>query len=95
VRFPEPFHGPHISPSAAEDLAVEWGESITRCTQIRVKAHTCECRETLYELCQAAGLRFIRRTVRNTRPAVVSETIWMSPTEADRLWARLLDGRTG
>lgn len=97
MTFPEPFHGPHVGPLAAEKLGIEWREPAQRCTRIRVKKHTGECGETLYELCQAGGLWFIRRTIRRTiRKAsrtMVSETIWMSPAEVELLWAGLLAGR--
>jgi hypothetical protein len=93
VSFPESFHGRHVAPLAVEHFAVEWREPAPRCTRIRVKEHTCECPGTIYELCQARGLWFIRRTIREADSATVSETIWMSPTEAGCLWASLLAGR--
>jgi hypothetical protein len=93
VSFSESFHGWHVASLAAEHFAVEWREPPPRCTRIRVKEHTCECQGTIYELCQEGGLRFIRRTIREADDVTVSETIWMSPTEAGCLWASLLTGR--
>jgi hypothetical protein len=93
VSFPESFHGRHVAPLAAEHFAVEWREPAPRCTRFRVKEHACEFAGTIYELCQAGGLRFIRRTIREAGSATVSETIWMSPTEAGCLWASLLFGQ--
>ncbi|GLW98245.1 hypothetical protein Misp02_23320 [Microtetraspora sp. NBRC 16547] len=92
MALPEPFHGPHVEPLAAERLAIEWRRPTPRCARIRVKEHTCECQGTLYELCQAGGLRFIRRSIRKGRRAMVSETIWMPSAKTERLWRLLLAG---
>ncbi|GGP12245.1 hypothetical protein GCM10012278_59210 [Nonomuraea glycinis] len=45
----------------------------------------CECGETLYELCEAGGLRFIRRTICKASSTMVSEMIGMSPAEVELL----------
>ncbi len=90
MTLPEPFHGPHVEPFAAEHSGIEWREPTPRCARVRVKEHTCECQETLYELCQAGGLKFIRRTIRKARRTAVSETVWMSSAKAERLWTLLL-----
>ncbi|MEV4105567.1 hypothetical protein AB0J42_35440 [Nonomuraea sp. NPDC049649] len=83
MTFPETFHDPHVVSIAAEDVA--WRKPTPRSSRVRVRRHSGH-----YDLCQAGGLWFIRRTVRDAGPAVVSETIEMSSVEAELLWTRLL-----
>ncbi|MEU8248601.1 hypothetical protein [Nonomuraea sp. NPDC048916] len=60
---------------------------------MRVRDHTCDCQAVFYELCQAGGLRFIRRTSRKGGRMVVDESPWVIAAEAEALWRRLLEGR--
>ncbi|MFC7718826.1 MULTISPECIES: hypothetical protein [Nonomuraea] len=46
----------------------------------------------MFELCQAGGLRFIRRTVREAGAVVVHESDWAVSAVAGRLWELLLGG---
>ncbi|WP_237102503.1 hypothetical protein [Nonomuraea sp. MG754425] len=46
-----------------------------------------------YELCEAAGLAFIRRAVRSSAGTHVSESPRLRRAEADKLWTALLAGR--
>lgn len=67
--------------------------TIARAASIRVRSHTCGCTPTSYELCEAAGLAFIRRTVRSSAGTHVSESPRLRRAEADKLWTALLAGR--
>ncbi|MFI6630758.1 hypothetical protein ACIBI7_17960 [Nonomuraea fuscirosea] len=64
-----------------------------RAASLRVRSHTCGCSPTSYELCAAAGLAFIRRTVRSSAGTHVSDSPWLRRAEADQLWTALLEGR--
>ncbi len=65
-----------------------------RFERARVMAWTCsEHRITSYELCEAGGVSFIRRTVVNKGRRIVSETEAWSCEEARVVWAALLAGR--
>ncbi|TMR14307.1 hypothetical protein ETD86_29005 [Nonomuraea turkmeniaca] len=58
----------------------------------RVRAYTCDCQPTYYELCQAGGLLFIRRTRRSGREIQVDEGARLRQSEAMIMWTRLLEG---
>lgn len=42
--------------------------------RVRVVAWTCDCRAVFYELCQARGMAFIRRTLQRDECPEVGET---------------------
>ncbi|MEU7894178.1 hypothetical protein AB0B45_15105 [Nonomuraea sp. NPDC049152] len=88
-----PYHGTHPAPRRADCEPVAWYESTLRCERVRVRAHTCGCRNTVYELCAAAGVLFVRRLKREDGSVNVRETSWLRAAEALRLWAAILDGR--
>ncbi len=56
--------------------------------RIRVIEWTCECAAEVYELCEAAGLAFIRKT---TGGAVWESDAWLV-REIRRTWRALLGG---
>jgi len=85
-------HGTHVAPSREGHAVIEWSRPVPRCGSIRVRSFTCDCAATVYELCSAAGLFHIRRTVRSPEGHRVSESPWLRVAEAIRLWDRLLDG---
>ncbi|GII52827.1 hypothetical protein Pth03_12160 [Planotetraspora thailandica] len=93
MELPAPFHGPHVPVPAEDATRITWMAPTPRCARIMVIRHTCECRMTIYELCQAGGLRFIRRTARKASGMAVHETTWMQTAKAARLWTLLLEGR--
>lgn len=83
----EDFHSAHPEP-------LKDGHTRIRAASIRVRSHTCDCTPTPYELCEAAGLAFIRRTVRSSAGTHVSgDSPWLRRAEADKLWTALLEGR--
>ncbi|WP_244302048.1 MULTISPECIES: hypothetical protein [Microbispora] len=56
-----------------------------------MRRHTCECRPTIYELCQAGGLLFVRRTEREGE-VKVHETERLVSARIEPLWTKLLTG---
>ncbi|UBU14282.1 hypothetical protein [Nonomuraea gerenzanensis] len=88
----EDYHGPHPKPLKEGHARIDWLESVGRSASTRVRAHTCDCRRTTYELCAAGGLGYIRRTERKATGDSISESPWLRDTRAKRLWADLLEG---
>jgi hypothetical protein len=86
------FHGMHVAPLQARHVLVEWRPARPRCDRVRVRRHTCDCRATFYELCQAGGLYFVRRTHRQDGNVVVHESPWTTAMEGEELWQCLLLG---
>ncbi|MGI5160141.1 hypothetical protein [Microbispora sp. CA-102843] len=62
-----------------------------RSDRVRVRRHTCECKATIYELCSAGGLLFIRRTKRGKK-VEIRETERLVAARMEELWVRLLSG---
>jgi hypothetical protein len=60
--------------------------------RVRVVAWTCDCRAVFYELCQAGGMAFIRRTLQRDQCPEVGETHRMRVAQARELWALILSG---
>ncbi|WP_113705657.1 hypothetical protein [Nonomuraea lactucae] len=87
-----PFHGIHPIAACAGCGRVSWFESLPRAERVRVRAHTCECLATTYELCAAGGLFFVRRTDRGYATPEVMESTWMTMRETEVLWLRLVNG---
>ncbi|MFC4062273.1 hypothetical protein ACFOWE_28560 [Planomonospora corallina] len=60
--------------------------------RVRVIAWTCTCLATVYELCEAGGQGFIRRTVRfDGRREIRESPRWRTAT-ARVMWTALLSG---
>lgn len=57
---------------------------------IRVRDHTCSCRFPTYELCTAAGLSFVRRTINDN---TIMESPWLPSRDTQELWQRILRGQ--
>ncbi|WP_084464546.1 hypothetical protein [Microtetraspora fusca] len=87
------YHGLHVAPTQKQHDKIRWIAPTSRSSRIRVREHTCECKATIYELCQAGGLTFIRRTVRGPDGPVVHEGPWLLAAKAQRLWHHLLLGQ--
>ncbi|WP_244312780.1 hypothetical protein [Microbispora hainanensis] len=62
-----------------------------RSDRVRVRRHTCECKPTIYELCSAGGVFFIRRTIRG-KNVEIRETERLVAARMEDLWVRLLSG---
>ncbi|MEV4164638.1 hypothetical protein [Nonomuraea dietziae] len=82
----------HVSPLIDTYVPIDWAIATPRADRVRVRAHTCERLPVAYELCQAAGLMFIRRTSRGEGATVVHESPWQRVCEVEELWRRLLEG---
>ncbi|GAB3144437.1 hypothetical protein [Microbispora hainanensis] len=59
---------------------------------MRVLAWTCDCLAMVYELCQAGGQGFIRRTLQNEDAPEIRETHRWPLGQAREIWAALLTG---
>ncbi|MEV0612884.1 hypothetical protein AB0I81_06125 [Nonomuraea sp. NPDC050404] len=84
------FHGPHVDPPLPGHIKLTWYEPTGRVPRVRVVSHTCECRETTYELCAAAGRGFVRRTDRVEEN--VREIAWTSIATATRIFHQIMHG---
>ncbi len=90
--IPEPYHGIHAAAAQPDAATVRWLKPHSRCARIRVKEHTCECRARIYELCQAGGLFFVRRTDRSRSGQQMMETEWLPSARTRELWHKILTG---
>ncbi|GAA3124621.1 hypothetical protein GCM10010466_14350 [Planomonospora alba] len=88
----EEHHGCHVGVLQERHERIDWRPERPRAERIRVKEHTCCCKATFYELCQAGGLAFVRRTHRLDGRVIVHESPWVRVKEAEELWFRLLTG---
>ncbi|GAA3035423.1 hypothetical protein GCM10017559_73750 [Streptosporangium longisporum] len=88
----ERHHGHHVAPLRHRHQSVDWRPERPRAGRLRIKEHTCDCRPVFYELCQAGGLMFVRRTERTRREVVVHESPWTIARRTQDLWLRLLEG---
>ncbi|MFG1707443.1 hypothetical protein ACFLIM_30005 [Nonomuraea sp. M3C6] len=84
------FHSPHVKPPRPGHVKLTWYEPTRRAQRIRVISHTCECRQTTYELCAAAGQGFVRRTDR--KEGTVRETTWTLTAAARRTFEQIMRG---
>ncbi|WP_406319586.1 hypothetical protein OHA77_19885 [Streptosporangium sp. NBC_01639] len=75
-----------------DHMRLVWRAPYKGVMRLRVVTWTCDCRSTLYELCQAGGQAFIRRTLRHKDATQVHETYRWSIREADDVWRALLSG---
>jgi hypothetical protein len=88
----EGHHGRHVGALQQRHERIDWRPERPRADRVRVKEHTCCCRATFYELCQAGGLMFVRRTHRLGDEVTVHESPWVRTRAAEELWFRLLMG---
>lgn len=92
--LPAPYHGIHPAAPQAGWEKITWQQCRPRGTRIRVREHTCECQDIVYELCQAGGLLFVRRLYRATDSTETVESEWLRSALAQQLWMRILLGQT-
>jgi len=85
-------HSRHVAPASDKSVPIDWMPVPPRAELVRVRDYTCDCRETVYELCQAGGVRFIRRIKQGDRAPVVEECPTGRAHDIDNLWAQLLSG---
>ncbi|MCW2890383.1 MAG: hypothetical protein JWL58_7245 [Streptosporangiaceae bacterium] len=60
--LPADYHGAHVGTRTAGHEPVQWHRIHGTPEKARVIAHTCECKATIYELCNRGGGHYIRRT---------------------------------
>ncbi|MBB2914815.1 hypothetical protein FHS43_006127 [Streptosporangium becharense] len=83
---------PHLAPPQPAHVPLTWS-ALRRFERVRVVAWTChEHRVTFYELCQAGGLAFIRRTSTGKGKALVAQSEAWRCREAEAVWGALLSG---
>lgn len=83
-------HGRHVPAGRAEELSIVWTPEAVRPSPVRVRDYSCPCQVPYYELCQAEGVRFIRRVHVNGDESIVDESPRDRAPKVDELWARLL-----
>lgn len=81
---------PHLPSPQASCVKLDWYPARPD-GRPRTIAWTCDCRSVYYELCEAAGLGFIRR-VAKVGQGVVAETHRVRVGESRVMWAALLAG---
>ncbi len=91
IPLPPPYHGIHASPPRDRHQKIAWSKPTNRSDRVRVHRHTCECKATIYELCSAGGLMFIRRTKRGVKMEI-RESERLVSARMRELWVRLLSG---
>lgn len=82
---------PHVAPPRPSCTLLEW-RAPRRDGRQRVVGWTCDCRQIVYELREAAGQGFIRRYVQAGTGWRASDTFRMRLSEAYKLWQALLSG---
>ncbi len=92
--LPASYHGIHPAAPQTGWEKLAWQECHPRTTRIRVREHTCECQDIVYELCQAGGLLFVRRLYRAIDGTHLVESERLTSAPAQRLWTRILLGQT-
>nr|WP_221473842.1 hypothetical protein [Planomonospora venezuelensis] len=88
----ERHHSHHIGALQEPHERIDWRPEQPRVDRVRIKEHTCDCKATFYELCQAGGLMFVRRTHRQMGEVIVHESPWTVAKRTQELWLRLLMG---
>lgn len=84
--------GIHLPEPCPGRTAIRWYPTTSPYERVRVRAYTCHCQPTIYELCQIGGQRFIRRTRTNHRIPIAEETFRGSALRTLLLWNGLLTG---
>ncbi|MEU7892960.1 hypothetical protein AB0B45_08840 [Nonomuraea sp. NPDC049152] len=82
----------HVADLVDAYVPIDWAAEAPRADRVRVKSFTCDCMPVFYELCQAAGLMFIRRLSRGGDVTVVHESPWLRSALVEELWEELLRG---
>lgn len=83
----------HVPSPVAGAVKIDWEVARPRADRVRIKQHTCDCRPVFYELCQAGGLMFIRRTTVRGKIRLVDESPWVVTRQALEMWRMLLAGQ--
>lgn len=86
-------YGRHVVPAREGAEVIEWIPQPPRVEGVRVRDYTCDCQPISYELCQAGGVRFVRRIRRVEGKVLVDECPGGVASPIDALWERLLRGQ--
>lgn len=84
---------PHVAPPHKNCMRLRWHLPFKGVDRVRVLLWTCPCKAVVYELCQAGGQVFIRRTLQHEDGSAVHETFRWSLSEACKVWSALLTGQ--
>lgn len=90
--IPPEFHGEHFAPLGSVHERIDWDVPTPRTDRVRVRRHTCCCRNVQYEFCEAGGLAFIRRLEFSSGDVAIHETERLLTLKAAHLWELLLRG---
>jgi hypothetical protein len=85
-------HGHHVAKVTGVPISIDWFPDMSSAERARVREYTCDCQGTYYELCQAGGVRFIRRVRMDGMTSVIHECHRDLPPIIDALWLKLLAG---
>ncbi|GAA4187316.1 hypothetical protein GCM10022252_20620 [Streptosporangium oxazolinicum] len=83
---------PHVPTPQKGHTRLVWLTPDRGTARLRVITWTCYCRATLYELCQAGGQGFIRRTLQLEGSPAIHETYRWPIRQASDIWRALLSG---
>jgi hypothetical protein len=86
------YHGRHVRALIGVSTLIDWLPEQPRMVRVRVRDYTCDCQPTFYELCQAGGVRFIRRTSKGRGGLLIVESPDAIAPTINELWAKLLKG---
>jgi hypothetical protein len=84
--------GIHVPEPLPDCIQLRWDPVHPPVERVKVRAYTCSCRPTFYELCQAGGVLFIRRTRRDGEAIAVEEGGRAVRARAMIVWNQVLEG---
>ncbi|RVX38059.1 hypothetical protein EDD27_0349 [Nonomuraea polychroma] len=84
--------GIHVPEPRPNRTVLRWAPVQPTAGRVRVRAYTCDCQPTFYELCQAGGQLFIRRTQRLGARVLVDESEPFRYAKALIMWTKLMEG---
>jgi hypothetical protein len=72
---------------------IRWYVPTRRGGRIKIRERTCECKATVYELCQVGGLAFVRRMIRDQENPLSHESGWLAYARVEKIWYQILTGQ--
>ncbi|MFI6790269.1 hypothetical protein ACIBG4_23385 [Nonomuraea sp. NPDC050383] len=70
-------------------MDIDWEPEVDWSERVRVCDYAPVCRHVLYELCQAGGLRFIRKVNKRGRRRMMLASPRMIAARANAVWRRV------
>ncbi|NBE97475.1 hypothetical protein FE391_29610 [Nonomuraea sp. KC401] len=86
------FHSAHVPELCPGFIRLTWDPVWAVEKRIRVCDYTCDCVPTFYELCQAGGQYFIRRTRRVGGEVLVDQSALGGRAQTFLVWIKVLTG---